>query len=151
MHDDNTENITWEIPFREGKLEAIGYDKDDHQVCKNSIESAQAPYAIVAKLYKNNVTQDDALSQIELQIVDKDGIPAVFAENEITCQVKGNARFLGMEAGNNKDMTNYKSNRRNTLHGRLICYVQGADKKGTATIQFSSPGLKPASVRSGIK
>jgi len=151
LYDDNTGNITWEIPFQEGKLEAIGYDKNDQPICRNSIESAQAPYAIVAKLYKNNLTKDDGLSQIVLQIVDKDGIPVALAENEIICRVKGNAKFLGMEAGNSRDMTSYKSNKRKTLHGRLLCYIQGANKKGTATVQFSSPGLKSTSVEIQIK
>lgn len=151
LYDDNTGIITWDLPFQRGKLEAIGYDKNDHPVCKNSIQSAQAPYAIMAKPDKSNLTGNDNLSQIEIQIVDKDGIPVMLAENEITCQVNGNAAFLGMEAGNNSDMTGYKSNKRKTLHGRLLCYIQGMNKRGTATIQFSSSGLKSTSVSIQIK
>jgi hypothetical protein len=144
IYNEDSGSITWEIPFQSGKLEAVGYDKNDQPVCKNTIETSQAPYSIVAKPYKSNLK--DGVSQIELQIVDKAGIPVVSAENEITCQVKGNARFLGMDAGNNKDMGSYKMNKRKTLHGRLLCYIQIPNNKRKSNIQFSSPGLKPSTV-----
>lgn len=146
-YDDNTGMLTWNIPFRQATLEAVGYDIDNHQLCRYSITSSQAPYAIVAKPDKTVLSAPGNVSQIEIQVVDKDGIPVFSAENEITCQTDGSVRFLGMEAGNHLDMTNYKSSKRKTFHGRLLCYIAGGDKKGTVTIHFSSPGLLLASVK----
>jgi hypothetical protein len=145
-YDERSGSITWTIPFEQGKLEAIGYDQNDQPVCKTSVQSVQAPYAIEAKLYKSNLKPEDDLFQIEVQIVDRNGVAVPSAMNEITCRVKGHAGFLGMEAGNNKDTASYKSNQRKAFHGQLVCYIRGKGGKGTASVQFSSPGLKAKTV-----
>jgi Beta-galactosidase/beta-glucuronidase len=144
VYNDQTGIITWDIAYQNGKLEAVGYDKSDNPACRDSIITVQAPYAIIAKPSKNTLTADQNLSQIEIQIVDKNNNPVTLADNEITCQTSDNVKYLGMEAGDNRDITNYKSSTRKTFHGRLLCYIEGQNKKGKAVIQFTSPGLLSA-------
>ncbi|MDP4201501.1 MAG: glycoside hydrolase family 2 TIM barrel-domain containing protein [Bacteroidota bacterium] len=144
VYNDQTGTITWNIAYQDGKLEAVGYDKSDNPVCRDSIITAQAPYAIIAKANTNCLNVDQNLAQIEVLVVDKNGNPVTLAENEITCKISGNVEYLGMEAGNNRDVTNYKSSTRKVFHGRLLCYIESQNKKGKALIQFTSPGLLSA-------
>lgn len=144
VYNDQTGIITWNIAYQDGKLEAVGYDKSDNPVCRDSIITAQAPYAIIAKANTNCLNVDQNLAQIEVLVVDKNGNPVTLAENEITCKISGNVEYLGMEAGNNRDVTNYKSSARKVFHGRLLCYIESQNKKGKAIIQFTSPGLLSA-------
>ncbi|MTK52972.1 sugar-binding domain-containing protein [Paludibacter sp.] len=151
VYNDQTGIITWDIAYQNGKLEAVGYDKSDNPACRDSIITAQAPYAIIAKPNKNTLNADQDLAQIEIQVVDKNNNPVTLAENEITCQTSSNVKYLGMEAGNNRDMTNYKSSKRKTFHGRLLCYIESQNKKGKAVIKFTSPGLLSAKTEIEIR
>jgi hypothetical protein len=151
VYNDETGAMTWNIAYQNGKLEAVGYDKSDKPVCLDSILTAQAPYAIVARTNKNTLTANRNLAQIEIQVVDKNGNPVTLAENEITCRTSGSVTYMGMEAGNNRDMTNYKSSTRKTFHGRLLCYIESQNKKGKAVIQFTSPGLLSAKTEIEIR
>ena len=68
------------------------------------------------------------------------------ADNEITCTVEGPARLLGLESGNNTDMTLPVSNRRRVFMGRLMAYVQATGEEGTVTVRFTSPLLESCTV-----
>jgi len=151
IYNDTTGTITWDVAYQEGKLEAVGYDKSDNPVCRDSILTAQAPYAIITKASTNILTADRNLAQIEVLVVDKHGNPVTLAGNEITCRTSGNVKYLGMETGDNRDMTNYKSSTRKVFHGRVLCYIEGQNKKGKAVIQFTSPGLLSATTELEVR
>jgi beta-galactosidase len=68
------------------------------------------------------------------------------AENEITCEITGPVKNLGMEDSNPVNTENYKDNKQHAFHGKLLIYIQSLDKPGKALIKLTSPGLKPATV-----
>jgi len=68
------------------------------------------------------------------------------AENEITCEVTGPVRILGMEDSNPRNIESYKDNKQHAYHGKLLIYFQSLDKSGKAVIKLSSPGLQGATV-----
>ncbi|MDR0958928.1 MAG: hypothetical protein LBM23_00965 [Propionibacteriaceae bacterium] len=75
-------------------------------------------------------------AQIECRLVDEDGKPAD-GEALVSAEVTG-GRLLGLENGDLADTTPYRDNRRSTMEGRLIAYVEC----GAATeLRLSSEGL----------
>ncbi|MFD2162358.1 sugar-binding domain-containing protein [Paradesertivirga mongoliensis] len=141
--------IYWDIPYSAGKLEVIGMDAKGKETVRHYLQSSKRPQAIkVLQGEEVNVKAVDGVAQIELQLVDEDGIPVATADDEITCEVAGNARLLGMEAGNNADMGNYTDNRQRAFHGKMIIYIQmGGKTSDEVTVRLSSPWLKPAIVK----
>lgn len=138
--------IYWDIPFAPGKLEVVGMDENGKERARYQINSSKRQQAI--KIVQGNQLQAEAkngISQIELQLVDEDGIPVMLADDEITCNIIGNARLLGMEAGNNSDMSDYTDNKQRVFKGKMLVYIQTNGKPAEeVTVRFTAPWLKPA-------
>ena len=86
-----------------------------------------------------------------VDIVDKDGLPVILSDNDITCTIKGSAKLLGLEGGNNSDMTDYTDNVQRAFNGHLLAYIQSAGEGGKVTVTFTSPWLQPVTVTVDVK
>ncbi|MFC1764282.1 sulfatase-like hydrolase/transferase [Planctomycetota bacterium] len=140
-YDDSTGVYYWETPFEPGKLEVVGLNGTGDTVSSSVIQTSKRPHAIIAKADKKEISSNKGLVQIELNIVDENGIPVLLAGNEITCDITGPGTLLGLEAGNVRDMGNYNDNVQRVHMGKLIAYVQAAGEKGNIKVEFSSPWL----------
>ena len=143
-YDDITGIIHWDVPFQSGKLEVVGMNKDGKETCRYAILSSGQPDAIAIQSVENNISKDKAVSQLVIQVVDKNGIPVMLSDNEIKCEIEGPATLLGLEASNNEDMSDYTDNKHRVYHGRMIVYIESSGQTGQAKIKFTSPWLKSA-------
>lgn len=89
----------WKIPFSCGVLKAVG-KKDGQEVCTFELETATAPernelHADATQLAANG--QD--IAQVEYDIVDKAGVRIPGAETEVSFELNGPARILGIGNG----------------------------------------------------
>jgi len=146
-YDDKTGIIYWDIPYANGKLVVMGLDDSGKETVRHQIQSSKRPQAIKVLQSEIQISAKDGIAQIELQLVDEDGIPVTTADDEITCDIAGNARLLGMEAGDNTDKGDYTNNKQRAFHGKMIVYLQTRGKTGDeVTVRFSAPWLKPAKI-----
>ncbi|RKD90900.1 sugar-binding domain-containing protein [Mangrovibacterium diazotrophicum] len=135
--------IFWDIPYQDGKLEVIGLDADGQQVSSDAIQSSGRPYAI--KVIEGDKTVGkNGVAQIAIQIVDENGVPVMLSDDDVTCQILGDAKLLGLEASNNEDMGDYTDNKQRVFHGRLIAYVRAGEQPGEVKFKFSANWLKAA-------
>lgn len=136
--------IYWDIPYAAGKLEVVGLDAKGNETVRHQLQTSKRPQAIKV-LQGEQIKIKDGVAQIELQLVDEDGIPVATADDEITCEIVGNGRLLGMEAGDNTDKSDYTDNKQRAFHGKMIVYIQTKGKTTDGlTVRLSSPWLKPA-------
>src|SRR5690606_9018997 len=84
------------------------------------------------------------VAQIAIQVVDEAGIPVMLSDDEVICQILGDARLLGLEASNNSDMSDYTDNNHRVFHGRMIAYIKAGDTPGEVQVRFSANWLEPA-------
>ncbi len=140
-YDNKTGLIFWEIPFEPGKLEVIGLDNSGNAESSYFIQTSKRPYAIICQPDQIVIDNNKGLAQIEISIIDEDGKPVIFADNEITCTVEGPGKLLGLEAGDDRDMGNYNDNVQRVHNGKLIAYIQASGEKGHIEVEFSSPWL----------
>lgn len=138
--------IHWDIPYAKGKLEVIGMDQGGKEVSRYQIQSSNRPHAIKIFNAQNlTLAAKGEIAQIELQIVDENGVPVILSEDEITCHIVGNARLLGLEAGNNADMSDYTDNRHRAFHGKMIVYLETNGQAGEQVfVRFTTPWLETA-------
>jgi hypothetical protein len=142
MADFKNRTITWTLPFEAGKLRAIGRiaGKD---LASYELNTTGKPFTIVAKCDVSKLKDDkQELANVFVTICDESGNNVYSADNEITCEVTGPVRILGMEDSNPRNIENYKDNKQHAFHGKLLIYLQSLDKPGKALIKLSSPGLK---------
>lgn len=145
--DEDSGAITWKIPYSAGTLRAEGCDENGAVISSAEIRTTGRPYAIKAEMVstpKRNGERETAL--IKVTIVDENGLEVRLADNEISCRVEGPATVIGLESGNNIDMTCPKLEERRVYMGRLMAYVQTNKEDGAVTVSFKSPLLKSASV-----
>lgn len=145
-YDDHTGIIYWDIPYQAGKLEVIGLDNNNNEVSHYGIQSSKQPYALKIVQSDNEISKDEGLSQIVLQVVDENGTPVMLSDNEITCKIIGPGKLLGLEASNNSDMSDYTDNTHRVFQGRILVYIQANGEEGNLNIRFTSPWLKPAEI-----
>jgi beta-galactosidase len=149
-YDDERGILYWDVPYKEGVLEAIGTN-DNQIAARYAITTSQKPHAIKTKAWKKSISHDSGVAQIEIQIVDQNENPVFGADNEINCTTAGPVKLLGLESGNPQDMGDYTDNKQSVYQGRMIAYLQANGKKGIARITFSSPELIDSVVEIKVK
>ncbi len=143
-YDNETGVFYWEVPFQAGKLEVIGQDDSGNKESSSEINTSQRPHSIICKPDKQEINHNKGVVQVEVSIVDEEGIPVLLSDNEITCTIHGPGKLLGLEAGNSSDMGNYNDKSQRVYMGQLIAYIQASGDQGNIEIEFTSPWLKSA-------
>lgn len=145
-YDDESGMIYWDIPFREGTLEAEGCDTSGKVLTSYVLRTTGLPSAIAARADRDTVLSDRATVHVYVEVVDDNGLPVKLADNEITCMVEGPARLLGLENGAVYDMSEHRDNRQRVYMGRLLAYIQTDGEPGEIRVTFSSPLLRKSQV-----
>jgi hypothetical protein len=144
-YDDNTGIIAWDVPYKPGVLTVKGLDSNNQVTGEHTIRTSGPPSAIALKAYESSISQNRGVAQIEIRILDENGNPAVLADNQLTCRLEGPGKLLGLEAGDNTDMGNYRDNVQRVYMGQMIAYVE-ATGGGEIKVSFSSPWLKTGEI-----
>ncbi len=144
--------IHWDIPYEAGELRAEGCDEAGNVLSSYVVRSSGLPYALRVTADCDTFSADRRVAHVLVEVVDEQGVPVRLADNEITCRIEGPARLLGLENGDNGDMSEHRDNRQRVWHGRLLAYVQATGETGDIRIRFTSPLLQKAEVvlQSGV-
>lgn len=145
-HNDKSGIIGWDVPYCAGTLTAEGLDSEGRKVSEYTIKTASRPYSISAKPDNTDVNAGGAVVQIQLEILDENGLRSTLASDNITCTIEGPGKLLGLEAGDNSDMSDYTDNVQRAFKGRLMAYIQTGRGAGDIKVRFSAPYLKGADV-----
>jgi beta-galactosidase len=134
----------WEIPYKAGKVQAIGY-KNGKKVTEHFLQTAVTAVALRINANKKNIVADgEDILLFEISLVDKNGVVDPEAGNEITVNVSGGATLIGLDNGSQLDTTAFKSNTRKAFGGRLLVTVQATGKQGNVILKLRSPDLENA-------
>lgn len=132
----------WVIPYTAGSLTIEGLNDKGNVESTYTINTTGRPYAIKAYLEGDKSSEEGATLQLVINVVDENGYRVNLADNEITCFVSHNARLLGLEGGNNSDMTDYTDNHQRVFHGQLLAYIKRLKADEPIKVRLSSPLLK---------
>jgi hypothetical protein len=150
MADFKNRTITWEIPFEKGTLKAVAR-KGDTESASYELKTTGSQTVIAARCDEPAIKADrHDITHIFVTLCDEAGNTVYTANNEITCEITGPARLLGMEDSNPANLEDYKDNKQDAFHGKLLIYLQSMDKPGLVTIKLSSPGLTDAVVELNV-
>lgn len=145
--DDKTGVIYWDIPYTPGKLTARGLDKNGNVESQYSIATSGRPYQLSATSDRKEFTKAGQVTHVSIEVLDENGIPVKLADNNVKVHVQGGAELLGLEAGDNSDMGNYRDNSQRVFRGRLLAYIRCVDPNQPVRISFTSPLLKSAELQ----
>lgn len=142
---------SWNVDYQPGELLVKGYIADK-VVSTYSLNTA-------GEVEKISVNPDRiifpksqrGISQIEIQVTDKNGNLVYTAEDDIHITITGEARLLGLESGSASSHEPYQASHRKAVHGKLIVYIETNGTAGNVNISFDAAGLQPATVKLTIK
>ena len=135
--------FSWTVPFKAGELKAVGTRAG--QTVEHRLVTAGAPARIELVADRAQLAADGRdVAQVEVRLVDANGVLVPNADVLCTAQVTGGGRLLGLDNGDQRDMTVLKSPARRTRQGRALALVQTARDTGPIVLTVAAPGLPEA-------
>ncbi|WP_455639936.1 sugar-binding domain-containing protein [Parabacteroides sp.] len=145
------EQLVWYVPYEAGRIEArakIG----NEIVATDWQQTASSPYSVAFSANKLTLQSGSSdVARLELDIVDRDGILCPYASDELSFELQGPVRLLGVDNGDPVDMFPYKQPRCRSFRGKCVLLVQPADVPGEAVITVRSDKLKEKKITLDIK
>ncbi|MDI6619675.1 MAG: glycoside hydrolase family 2 TIM barrel-domain containing protein [Clostridiales bacterium] len=138
--------IKWNVPYEPGTIEAIGY-KNGKKLCNHILQTAGEPIKINLKADRSQICSDGCdVFYGDVEITDKDGNIYPYAENNITFEVYGPGRIIGVDNGDLCSDEPYTSNHRHAFRGRCCAVIRSDGEAGMICVRASAEGLLPAQV-----
>jgi beta-galactosidase len=145
----------WKVPFEPGKLEAVGY-RGGREVTRTSVETTDAPVRVMLSADRTAIGDDGAdLSVITVWAVDAAGRMVPVAANDVSFDVKGPGRIIGVGNGDpsshEPDTFAHRTGadarwRRRLFNGLAQVIVQSSGGAGEIVLRASSSGLGGSAV-----
>lgn len=140
--------LKWMVPFAEGELKAVAVDAD----CSSSIKTVGEAHSLKVTVDNTQITSDEYdVAHITVQLLDKAGLPVRNVEKEISFEIDGPLKVLGVDNGSASSVQDYQSTTVITANGKCLLIVQSLNKEGLATITASAKGLSSETVNIEIQ
>lgn len=148
---DKYSHVQWNVNYAPGVLEARA-SKNGQLLASAKRLTTGAPHGIILRPDRAAISADgEDVSVVAVEIVDPDKRVVPIAINEVTFQLEGPGRLIGVgngdpschEADKPASLTEAK---RSAFNGLCMAFVQSLKRPGAIQISASSPGLEPGTV-----
>ena len=143
---DKYEMNTFYIPYKPGKLEAIGY-KGGKECVRYQVETTGEAKRVHLIPYRESLAGDgrDAMP-ITVEVVDKKGRHIPTANLPMTFSISGPGRIIGVGNGDPNCHEPEKGNKRSLFNGLAQVIIQSTGEAGEIKLSATADGLKPHTV-----
>ncbi len=139
-------HLAWTVPYQPGTLKAVGA-KDGKVVSEVEITTAGEPAAIGLSVDRNTIAADRRdVAHVTVQILDAQGRVVPDADGEVTFQIQGAGKIIGLDNGNPLSHEDFKSGHRKAFNGLCLAILQSTAKPGQIRLTATSPGLRSRSI-----
>ncbi len=138
----------WQTEFVPGVIEAVAYDEEGNELCRDRQQSFGDGARIVLKTDRTAFAADaEDLIFVEISLVDSAGVPVADARNRMNVTVEG-AVLMGLDNGDSTDYEQYKCFSRRLFSNGLVAILapdlSEAGKAHKARICVESAGFDRA-------
>jgi beta-galactosidase len=134
------------VPYQPGTLKAVGA-KDGKVVAEVEVSTTGEPAAIGLSVDRDVIGADRRdVAHFVVRILDAQGRLVPLADNEVTFEIQGEGKIIGVDNGNPASHEDFKGSRRKAFNGLCLAIVQATAKPGQIRLTATSPGLKSSSV-----
>jgi beta-galactosidase len=139
-------HLMWKVKYESGVIEAKGFS-GGKQVLSRTRQTPGAPSHIALLPDRNLISADgEDVSMVAVDIVDAQGRQVSTAGNEITFQVTGKGKLIGVGNGDPSCHEPDKADKRSAFNGLAMAIVQALKEAGEIRVTANSPGLESATV-----
>lgn len=141
--DYSNNTISWHVPYKAGKIEAKGYN-GGKEVAQYELRTAGKPVQLKLLADKGDLAADGQdVSHITIELVDDKGVVVPTTDQNITVEVSGNGRLLGVDNGDLRRENSYAGNNVKTYFGKAMAVVQAGRSKGAVQVKVMAEQLPP--------
>lgn len=134
--------LTWKVPYAEGTLEAVAYDKTGKVIKTEQVKTTGRAEAVRLSADRNEIDADGKdLSYISVNIVDAEGNIIPDADNRIQFRIEGNGEIIGVDNGSSPDHDSYQADNRKAFNGKVLVIIRSKKEGGSFTLTASAEGL----------
>ena len=139
-------HVSWPVQWTPGFIEARGYVKGK-QVALAKVQTTGAPEALVLVPDRPMIQGDgEDVSLVAVSVLDGKGMIVPTADNEVSFEVTGPGKVIGVGNGNPSSHEPDKASKRKAFNGRCMVLVQSTGEAGTIRVTATAPGVKPATL-----
>ena len=139
-------HVMWRVAYVPGILRATAR-KAGQVTATAEVTTAGAPARIALAPDRSRIRADgDDLSFITLTVQDSAGVPVPNAEPLIRLRIRGNARIVGVDNGDQISHTSFQANQVRLFNGKALVIVRAGNRPGMATLTAEADGLPPTTV-----
>ena len=136
-------HLAWKVPFAAGSIEARGVRRGSPLIARR--ETTGAPVRILVKPDRLRIAADgEDVSVVEVMVADAEGRVVPTAMNEVTFNVTGPGRIIGVGNGDPSSHEADRASKRNAFNGLCMALVQATKDAGEIRVEATSPGLTSA-------
>jgi beta-galactosidase len=128
----------WTVPFQAGEISAIGYIRGKKAAISTLVTAETATKLQIAAI-PLSIPSD--VGVYEITVKDKAGQTVIDATNAITVKVEGGGKLIGIDNGDLNYTGSFKTETRNSYHGRLMVTVQKTSPINEVQIIATATGL----------
>jgi len=134
-------HLAWDVVYEPGTLKAVGM-RAGQVVANEEIATTGEPAAVKVTLDKAAATADgrDVVHAV-VEIVDAEGRTVPTAGNDVTFDVQGEARLIGVDNGALTMSESFHGTERHAFSGKCLAILQTTRKPGPIHLTARSPGL----------
>jgi len=137
---------TWNVPYTEGELKAIGYD-GKKVVATSVLQTAEEPTAIKLTADKTELAAGGGdLSYITVELTDAKGNRNPKADNLIHFNIEGAGTIVGVGNANPVSTESFQQPKRKAWRGKCLVIVKSKHEAGNITLKAIADGLTAAQI-----
>jgi beta-galactosidase len=139
-------HLVWQVRYAPGVLSARGF-RGNKAVATAKVETTGAPAALRLTPDRAAIAADGQdVSLVTVAVVDQRGRVVPVADNQVTFELAGRGRLLGVGNGDPSSHEPDKAAQRKAFNGLGLALVQSTRTRGRVRLTARSPGLRPATV-----
>jgi beta-galactosidase len=144
VHTTDDLHLSWDVAYEPGVLRAVG-KRAGKVVADEEIATTGAPAAVKLTLDRSEAAADgrDVIHAV-VEIVDAEGRTVPSADNEVTFDVQGEGRLIGVDSGSLSMQESFQGDSRRAFHGLCLAILQTTRNTGNIRITARAEGLREA-------
>jgi len=141
-----TSHAMWKVPYTPGKIEARGF-RGGEQVLSQTVETTGPAARILLNADRARIAADgEDVAVIAAVVVDAAGRVVPIANDEITFEISGAGRLLGVGNGDPSSHESDRGPRRRAFNGLCAAIVQSARDSGALRVRATAGALAAGSI-----
>lgn len=138
--------LRWDVPYQPGVLKAVA--RNNGKTAAEFALTTAGPAARIDLVPDVTTIAADGGSVVHLEyrIVDRNGVRVPNADPDVTFEIQGPARLLGIGNGDLNDASDAKDLVHRAYQGRGLAILQSTRTAGEIRIRATATGLDPATV-----